>query len=149
VNQTRNTAELVTGLGIIALGVVLAVQASTIKVAPLYAKVGPAAFMWASSLLLIVCGSVVSWKAFSAPPDEGNEWSGPLTILAGLLASIFLMVPLGFVPAATFIFVLTARGLGSHQWLRDVLIGLVMTTVAFLIFSKGLGLRLPAGFLFS
>ncbi len=137
------------GLGIILIGLVIGYEAGTIKVGPLYAKVGPAAFLWFSSLLLVVCGAVVAYKSFSSPVDTTSELRPPLTILAGLAASVYTMEPLGFIPTATLIFVVTAKGLGSHKILRDIIIGVVLAIFAYVVFAKGLGLRLPMGSLFT
>lgn len=145
----RNLPELLTGLGIIVVGIIVAIEAATIKVGPLYAKVGPAAFLWFAAGLLAVCGGVVAYRSLNNPPDTGNELTGPAIILAGLAASTFLMEPVGFMPTATLIFVLTARGMGSTAWKRDMLIGIVLSAVAFVVFGWGLGLRLPAGAIFN
>lgn len=148
-SANRNVPEFLTGLGIICIGCVIGYEAATIKVGPLYAKVGPAAFLWFAAFLLALCGAIVAWRALRRPPDTGNELSGPLTILAGLAASVFLMEPLGFIPVATLIFLLTARGMGSRKLLRDAAVGLVLSVIAFVVFAWGLGLRLPLGSLFS
>lgn len=137
------------GLGLILIGLVIGYEAGTIKVGPLYAKVGPSAFLWFAAGLLILCGAFVAYKASAVSQSATSELKPPLIILAGIASSIFLMEPAGFIPAALIIFVMTAYGLGSRQLLRDIIIGAVLTTAAYLIFSKGLGLRLPVGYLFS
>jgi putative tricarboxylic transport membrane protein len=150
VNATvRNWPELLLGLGLVVIGIVIGVEASSINISPIYAKVGPAAFLWFAAALLALCGSLVAWRGFSAPASGNNELYGPAVIMAGLALSVFAMEPLGFMAAATGIFVLTAHGLGSRQILRDLLVGVVLSTLAYVLFSKGLGLRLPAGTLFT
>lgn len=133
------------GLGLVVCGLVIGWQASGLKVAPAYARVGPAAFLWLSSGLLVLCGAIVAMRAHRAPVEEGSELGGPLTLLAGLAASVFLMERIGFILSATILFVLTARGLGSRKPLRDVIIGFIMCVLAYILFAKGLGLRLPTG----
>lgn len=137
------------GLGIIIIGLVIGYEAATIKVGPLYAKVGPAAFLWFSAALMVVCGAAVALRARTSPSSGTNELRPPLTILAGLAASIYTMEPIGFIPTATLIFTVTANGLGSRKTVRDVVIGLALSTIAYVVFAKGLGLRLPLGNLFS
>jgi putative tricarboxylic transport membrane protein len=137
------------GLGIILIGLTIGYEAGTIKVGPLYAKVGPAAFLWFASALLVACGAAVAYRSTTMPPDGARELRPPLTILAGLAASIFTMQPFGFIPTATLIFVVTANGLGSRKTLRDVIIGIILSCAAYIVFAKGLGLRLPLGNLFS
>ena len=141
----RNWPELLVGLGIVVCGLIIGWQASGLKVSPAYARVGPAAFLWLSSGLLILCGAIVAFRAHKAPVEEGSELSGPLIILAGLAASVILMERIGFILSATILFLLTARGLGSRSPVRDVIIGFIMCMLAYLLFAKGLGLRLPTG----
>ena len=151
-NQTqRNWPELLLGLGIIAVGVVIAIEAATIRVGPLYAKVGPGAFLWLAAGLLILCGGIVANRSTKAAETNAvvTELRGPATILAGLAASVVLLEPLGFIPTATLIFATTANGLGSAKTVRDLLIGVIISAIAFAVFKWGLGLRLPVGFLFS
>lgn len=145
----RNWPELLLGLGIIVLGLVLAREAMGITVSPIYAKVGPAAFLWFTAGLLALCGGLVAWHGQASPPAEGHELYGPAVIMAGLLLSVFTLEPLGFIATAAVLFVLTAHGLGSRRWLRDLLIGAILSAVAYFLFSRGLGLRLPAGTLFT
>jgi putative tricarboxylic transport membrane protein len=138
------------GLGIIGAGLVIGWAALSVKVIPLYARVGPAAFLWVAAGLLALCGGLVAWHSLKPVPSETtNEIGGPLVILAGLLASPLLMAPLGFIPTAAVIFTATAYGLGSRKTLRDAIIGIALSTIAFLIFSFGLNLNLPTGSLFS
>ena len=148
-SSSRNWPELLLGLGIIALGLVIAREALGISVSPIYAKVGPAAFLWFAAGLLGLCGALVAWHGHASAPAVGHELYGPAVIMAGLLLSVFTLEPLGFIPAAAVLFLLTAHGLGSRSWLRDLLIGVALSAVAYVLFSKGLGLRLPAGALFT
>jgi putative tricarboxylic transport membrane protein len=138
------------GLGIIGAGLVIGWAALSVKVIPLYARVGPAAFLWVAAGLLALCGGLVAWHSLKPVPSETtDEIGGPIVILAGLLASPLLMVPLGFVPTAAVIFTATAYGLGSRKTVRDAAVGVVLSLLAFLIFSYGLNLALPTGSLFS
>jgi putative tricarboxylic transport membrane protein len=56
-----------------------------------------------------------------------------------------LMPSFGFILSSTILFVLVATGFGSRRHLRDGLVGLALSAVAYLTFVYGLGLRLPAG----
>jgi putative tricarboxylic transport membrane protein len=142
-SKLRNLPEFLMGLGIVACGLVIGWQASTIKVAPIYAKVGPAAFLWIAAGLLVACGAIVAFRARKSSVEEEGEVGGPLAIMAGLGLSIFLLERIGFILSSALIFVLTARGLGSRKPLRDAIIGLILCIIAYLVFAKGLGLRLP------
>jgi putative tricarboxylic transport membrane protein len=148
VTQRRfNLPELLMGIGIIAVGLLMAFEAASIRVIPLYAKVGPAAFLWVAAGLLMFCGALVGWHASRSPETEQNEMRGPIVIMAALAASPFLMEPLGFILTAVGIFTSTAYGLGSRSFLRDLAIAAILSVVAYFVFTKGLGLRLPQGLL--
>lgn len=137
------------GLGLIIVGLIIGYEAGTIKVGPLYAKVGPSAFLWFAAGLLVLCGAIVAYKSSNNAKESTSEICPPLTILAGLAASIYTMEPAGFIPTAVLIFATTANGLGSRKLLRDLIIGLILAITAHIVFAKGLGLRLPVGYLFS
>jgi putative tricarboxylic transport membrane protein len=64
-----------------------------------------------------------------------------------LLAYLLLIEPAGFILASTLLFAGAAFAMGSRRPARDVPIGLVLATVLFLGFTRGLGLDLPAGVL--
>ena len=53
----------------------------------------------------------------------------------------------GFVLAGIVMFVLVARGFGSVRVLRDLVIGAVLVTLAYLTFTRLLSLSLPSGWL--
>jgi putative tricarboxylic transport membrane protein len=68
---------------------------------------------------------------------------GPVRVALGLVLFVGLLNPAGFVAAGTALFACTASAFGSRQWMRDVLIGLVLGLVVYTIFTHGLGVRLP------
>ena len=142
--------ELLLGLGIVALGVVIGVEAAGLKAAPAYARVGPALFMWITASLLIACGGWIGWQAWrrAAPEDVHHQYGGPALILGGLLLQTVSLERLGFVPSAALLFIMTAAGLGSRKLPRDAVAGLVLAVLAFVAFRYGLGLRLPVGSFF-
>ena len=51
----------------------------------------------------------------------------------------------GFIPTAAFLFLCVAVGFGSRRYLRDIIIGILLATAAYVGFVHGLGLPLPAG----
>lgn len=145
--KQHNWPEILTGLGLVALGLVIGWQASMMKVLTLYAKVGPAAFLWFVAATLILCGITVVVRA--PPPNaEASNAAGPLAILAGLIQTVFLFEPLGFIVSCTLLFFATAWGLGSTRHLFNLAVGFTVSTIAFCVFRYALDLRLPAGALF-
>ena len=70
-----------------------------------------------------------------------------LAITAGLVLQMVLMRPAGFVLATTVLFVAVAYALGSRRFLLNAAVGVVLCTVTYVAFTRGLGLVLPAGVL--
>jgi putative tricarboxylic transport membrane protein len=74
-------AEIVLGLGIAALGTFILFETRLIKVAPIYAKVGPAVIPTIVGIILLVLGAVFiwhSWRNRHAPAAQGLDAPGSL-----------------------------------------------------------------------
>jgi drug/metabolite transporter (DMT)-like permease len=78
-------------------------------------------------------------------PDAPAALPSFLWVSAAVLAHLLIIGSAGFVVATVVLFVGVARGIGSTRPLRDGLIGLVLAVVVFLLFTRGLGINLPAG----
>ena len=64
-------------------------------------------------------------------------------VVAGLIANVLLIRPLGFTAASTVLFVLVAYGFGSRRPLRDA--RLVPFAGSYFGFAKALGVNIGAG----
>ncbi|MGD9905870.1 MAG: tripartite tricarboxylate transporter substrate-binding protein [Vicinamibacterales bacterium] len=70
--------------------------------------------------------------------------TAPAVLLVAALAGQALVMPVvGFVPAATAVFALTSRALGSRRPWRDVGVGVALTTLLAIVFAWGLDAPLP------
>lgn len=143
--------EFLIGLGLLCCACVALWEASTIPVSPMYSKVGPTVFPYAAgtglavlSVLLMIQAVRGGWQTEEEkdiPVDRGAL----LLIVAGLLANVVLIGPLGFTAASTILFVLVCRGFGSRRLGRECLIGLALSLVAFFGFATLLGVNIGAG----
>lgn len=70
-----------------------------------------------------------------------------LGVLAVLVAYAFALEPLGYLVSTFVLFVVVAALLGSHHWMRDVVIGLGLSVGIYLLFTQLLAVRLPSGVL--
>ena len=113
---------------------------------------------WVFPWLVGVAGVVVAWLlVFEQRRNAGGGgrparrrtvranrrallWTagGPLLFLATLNL-------VGFIIASTLLFMSVARGFGSRRPLRTASVALVLSTVLYVGFTRGLGLALPAG----
>lgn len=159
--QIRPTLRL-TGLRIAAifvliLGGVILTQVSKIGSGAGFIVVGPRVFPWAVGIGLLILGvlfvlrtTVLLDKDLAAEAMEeeaSTDWRTTLLGLVSLVAYAVLLHPLGYALATALFFPLAARLLGSTHWRRDILIGLAFGFGIYLIFTRVLGVRLPAGLL--
>jgi putative tricarboxylic transport membrane protein len=152
IDQPRGLAkgDLGIAIGVIVLGLIAAWQTTEIPQSA-YAAVGPRAFAWAASLMLIVMGLFLAKDAvrggWSHETDDFGEvdWPGGLWMLGGLLANVALIDVIGFILSSTVLFVLTARAFGSRQLVRDAGIGFALALVSYIGFDRVLGYKIGTG----
>jgi putative tricarboxylic transport membrane protein len=143
--------EAVLAAFILLLGVFVAVETTMLRTGPGYAAIGPKLFPWlvAAGLLLVGVALLYGARAGAVAQPAGFDLDLPptLAITAGLFLQMVLMRPAGFVLATTVLFVAVAYALGSRRFLLNAAVGVVLCTVTYVAFTRGLGLVLPAGVL--
>ena len=78
---------------------------------------------------------------------ERGDWPTLLWVVAGLALGALGYKWIGFILSAWIVFLLTARGFAGRWSWRDALVGLAVVLIAYVGFTKGLGLSLPGGIL--
>ena len=136
------------GAALLALAGVIAWQATTLPEASGYG-LGPSAMLYvvASGLSLLGLGHVVSAAAKAGLPErEPADW-GAVAWIGGGLAAVIALVAFGggFIPAMALLFAATARAFGRRAATVDLLIGLGLGLVVYILFTKLLTLSLPVG----
>lgn len=144
--------EVAVAAGLVALAVLAIWQTLVIPVSPIYARVGPTLFPWIASAGLLLLSLLLLLQAlrggFSGVDDQLSiDWSSLAWVAAGLAANAALIGTLGFVFAATAMFVCVARGFGSARPGRDALIGAIVALTAYLGFKTLLGVNIGGGIL--
>jgi putative tricarboxylic transport membrane protein len=150
--------ELAIALGLLALGIFVAVVASRMPATGGFSGVGPAAMPSIVATGLIITGLWLlaeslsgGWRQREAEPQARGEHAfflpGFAWVSAGLFGQMALIHNGGFVLAATWLFTCVARGFGSTRPLRDAAIGLLMSLAIFAFFVHLLNVNLPAGWL--
>jgi hypothetical protein len=144
--------ELLIGIGTLAAAAAVLWQTWAIPVSPLYSKVGPTVFPYltAAGLLVLAVLLVVAAVQGGWQPDEEKEtptdWRSMAFVVAGLLANLFLIQPLGFTTASVIMFVLVCYGFGSRRPVRDFITGLILSLAAYFGFAKALGVDIGGGY---
>lgn len=157
--MTFKPAELILSLGVLALGIAVAVGASQLSSAGGYARVGPNVAPAVVAGGLILLGAWLTYEALfggwrNAIPDEpekrgehGFHAGAFLWVSLGLFFQMLLIHRAGFVLAQAALFACVARGFGNRKFLRDLAIGVLLGLAVFLFFVKFLNVNLPAGWL--
>jgi putative tricarboxylic transport membrane protein len=149
------------GLGVIGIGVMLAVGALGISSVAGYAGVGPNFLPWVAACVLLLCGGLLvwharsgGWRSLGAPSGSlTGDWPALAWVAGGILANAALITTIGFVLSCALCFVLAVRGMrlaegkGGFSVLRllaDVGIGLAIALPVYWLFAKGLSINLPS-----
>lgn len=152
-SPTRGPALV--GAGVVAFSLLVFYQTTQIPVSPLYSKVGPTVFPYmtatgllALGVLLIVQALRGQWGETDASKDaEPADRRSLGWLVLGLVLNVALIGTLGFVIASTILFVCVARAFGSTKWPRDLAIAVALALLAYLGFSRLLGVSIGAGVL--
>lgn len=126
---------------------------------------GPQFFPWIVIVALYVLAAVLAVDIIRKPqlpelapatePEDLEErawytdWRALAWAVGGLVLFIALIVPIGWIISAALMFVMVAHAIGSRRWLMDVLVGLFLSSVIYLIFAVLLSVDLPSGLIFA
>jgi putative tricarboxylic transport membrane protein len=144
---------------LVAVGAFLIYDAVTLEAG--FAKVdpvGPRLFPTAIGVILIVLavilavaiprGSVGEADAGEdVDPDTPSDWRTVGLLVGVFVATILLVKPLGWAITGALLFAGAATILGSRHYVRNIVIGAVLSVGSFYAFYSGLGIPLPAGIL--
>ncbi len=157
-------AQTLIGVGVLALGGVIAAGAVAIPSDAGYAGVGPDFLPWVVSAALAVCGVMLirevltgGYRQMEEPSGAARgDWGGFLWMSAALLANAALITTIGFILSCALCFVLAVRGLRNAdvtqglrerfepgRIVRDALIGLAIAAPVYWTFTKLLAINLP------
>lgn len=144
---------------LVGLGVFLIYGILTMDIADDSEVFGPRAFPAITAGFCFLIAALLTFTIFrnpEVPEPEFDEHGQAITGLAtnwrstGLTVGSFvafaiLLVPAGWIIAGAVVFWGVTVGLGSTQYVKNLLIGLAASSIMQLIFSGLLGLNLPPG----
>lgn len=155
---------IVAGGVLLLLGLGICIGTFSVGTLPGQDSLGPRLFPLLIGTGLIVLGLANFWQGWRtvhgvAPVEEAlipgsevetsaepGDWPTLLWVVASLVIGAAGYKLVGFIPSAFIVFLFTARGFAGRWSWRHALVGLIVVVVAFLGFTKGLGLHLPTGF---
>ena len=130
-----------------ALALVIAWDTSSLTLTSVYG-VGPKAmpYIVAVGLAILAVGNFINGMRGDMPAREEIDIQPILRVLGGLAALIAVIgFGGGFIIATALLFAMTAAAFGRKAFHIDIIIGLMLATIVYLVFSKILALTLPAG----
>jgi len=154
--QTQRTRPWWLGLAVMLLGAVCLYAASSLPITAQYAGIGPGMVLVGIGAVFLLLGvllfvQIARGEAFEPLDAENASANQPMdrrafaTALAAVVLPALIMKPLGLPITAMLSFMLVARAFGSRRVRADLLIGLILGSVCWLLFTW-LGLQL-GGFL--
>ena len=153
-DRARRWGELAVAGGVAVLGLFVGWNTFAITAGGGYAQVGPRLFPGLVGATLLAFAALLAREALTGGfrnveglPDAPAARPGFAWVSAAILVHLAIIGTAGFIVATVVLFVGVARGLGSTRPARDAVIGLVLGALIFVLFTRGLGLNLPAGLL--
>ena len=147
VTRKPDRAAIAIAVFLLVVAAVTAWDASVLQLAPTYG-LGPKMMAYAVAAGMTVIGLanlVMAWQG-GFPERESYDPKAIILILGGFAALIAIIAfGGGFIFATAVLFAATAAAFGRKAVHVDLLIGLVLGVVVYLLFDKILTLSLPAG----
>ena len=147
--MSRPLPQRITAVGLVLVGLAVALEASTFNVNFLTDPLGPKALPWLVAALFFVAGLALGASKPSAAPQRP---AGSLTPVAGAATVFFAwsltLAPLGFVISTPLAVAALARLFGGN-WKQGLLTGVILTLMLWLLFAMALALPLPQGSLWT
>ncbi len=140
-------AALIIAAVLLVLAVVVAWDAGHLGGAARYARIGPQTIPYIIAVCLAALGvwTIVEAIRGDFPAREHQEAMPVLWIVAGLLIQLLTIRTIGFSIATGVLFALVARGFGERRFWISIPFGIVLATLVWVVFARGLSLTLPHG----
>ncbi len=140
------------GAGIVLFSGVLLSQVFAIETTVGFAPEGPRFLPLVVLTLLLALALVYVAQQLAAVRQGGGLPAEPFAhmraatlLVLTLVVYAFVVGPVGYVPATAVFFVVAARTMGSHHLVRDIVIGVGLSLLVYLSFTRALGVFLPQG----
>jgi putative tricarboxylic transport membrane protein len=158
-DTTVDKAQYIICAVLVAVGAFLIYDALTLEAG--FAKVDPVGprlfpiFIGAGLIVLAVILAIAIPRGSVGEADAGEDvdptmpgdWRTVGLLVGVFVATILLVEPLGWAITGALLFAGSATILGNRHYIRNLVIGAVLSVGSFYAFYSGLGIPLPAGIL--
>jgi putative tricarboxylic transport membrane protein len=146
-------ADRISGIFVLLFAVVMGYQSYRSGLGTLH-KPGPGFLFFYTSIVLGCLSIVVIVRAFVQKEGESlsifgpfkEYWKAILVIVFSILYAL-LMEPIGFIPVTLAFFVVVLGVIEKKSWTYTILVSLLVTVAAYLLFEVWLKSQLPKGLL--
>ncbi|WP_412029426.1 tripartite tricarboxylate transporter TctB family protein [Deinococcus yunweiensis] len=149
--------DLLVALGVTLIGALLLIGTTQIPFG-INAVVGPRVFPLIVGSGTLVLGLVLTALTLrgeraepsveeDTDPDLPADLKAPGIILGGFVLGSLLLAPLGFVIGTAIMYFSVALAFGERRYGLIAAVALIVALVTYVLFTRGLGLTLPAGVL--
>jgi putative tricarboxylic transport membrane protein len=141
-------AGLVIAAGLLALAAVCYFDALELGGGPSYSQVGPAVAAKIVGAGLAILGLLNGIAALRGGFVDAEPYdAGAVIVMVVGFAALIAILAFGggFIPGMTVIFAATCYAFGRRAVITDLIIGLVLALLVYLVFTKLLTLSLPSG----
>lgn len=147
--RNADRMELGIATATLLIGLFILFDSFGIKLGSGYDHIGPRFFPFIVSAGLLLTGALMLIEVLrkSAITTEPVEWKPFFVLCVALVACLLLFKVAGFIIAAAVQFWLVARAFNSRRIWLDACVALALSVVVYVVFTHGLGLILPGGFL--
>lgn len=154
----EGSSEIFPALGLVAVGAYLLIEARSIAIPAGEQSIGPRFFpylvggaMVAIGLWLVVAVAMgdrgKSEEGEDVDTDAATDWKALATISAALVGYVLILEPVGYLLSTMGLFAAMAWTLGARRPRSLVLASVLVPFVAYMLFTRGLGVYLPNGIL--
>lgn len=151
-------AEGIFALAFLLLGLFVIFDALTLPEPGVYSAVSPKTFaliigIFTTTVAALLLLEVIRGRLGVAEGTEkGDAFLPPdirtmTLVLVAILLHVLLLERAGYILAASLTFFLVAFAFGSRKYLKDLLISFLFAVIVYIVFSKGLRIFLPDGFI--
>lgn len=142
--EARKRRDLIAGIVLIAFGLGAAGYALLHYSLGTLWRMGPGMFPTMVGIALTGLGALVLASALLHPAAMPRvEWRQALSVLCSTLAFAFLIEPAGLVPAVVALTAVSALADPKATVIRTVMLAVILSAMAYLVFRVGLGLSIP------
>lgn len=144
----RDIAGLVIAVSLFGLAALIVNDASGYVIRRSYARFGPEIVPYLVAAGIAVMGVLTVFMAWRGKFEARAplNWGGVLWLAGGVIAEIIMLHSgTGFIPGSAVLFACAARAFGQTTLVLNLGVGLVASTILYLLFRYGLGLSLPSG----